>query len=106
LRAITSPKTPLELLPGVADEAENWLKTQPTTKERLERVAGLIEGFETSYGMELLATVHWVAQKSEHAAADVDTVVKHVRNWNARKAKFPPGHIRTAWDRLKTHGWI
>jgi uncharacterized protein YwgA len=41
------PETPLELLPGVADEAENWLTTQPTTKERLERVAGLIEGFET-----------------------------------------------------------
>jgi len=100
------PETPLELLPGVADEAENWFTTQPTTKERLERVAALIEGFETPYGMELLATVHWVAQKSDHAAADVDAAIKDVRNWNARKAQFPPNHIRAAWDRLKAHSWI
>jgi len=100
------PETPLELLPGVADEAENRLITQSTTKERLNRVAELIEGFETPYGMELLATVHWVAQKSEHAAADADVAIKDVRNWNARKAKFPPNHIRTAWDRLKAHSWI
>ena len=100
------PETPLELLPGVADEAENWFTTQPTTKERLERVAALIEGFETPYGMELLATVHWVAQKSEHAAADVDRAIQDVRGWNARKAKFPPNHIRAAWDRLKAHSWI
>jgi O-acetyl-ADP-ribose deacetylase (regulator of RNase III) len=100
------PETPLELLPGVADEAENWLITQPTTRERLNRVAALIEGFETPYGMELLATVHWVAQKSKHATADVDIAVTNVRHWNARKAKFPPNHIRTAWERLKAYGWI
>jgi hypothetical protein len=69
-------------------------------------VAALIEGFETPYGMELLATVHWVAQKSEHTAADVDGAIQDVRGWNARKAKFPPNHIRAAWDRLKEYSWI
>ncbi|MDD9998304.1 MAG: hypothetical protein OXQ89_11225 [Rhodospirillaceae bacterium] len=28
--------------------------------ERFDRVADLVEGFETAYGLKLLSTVHWV----------------------------------------------
>ncbi len=54
-----SPETPLELLPGAVDEARAYLEQRPETLARLDRVAALIEGFETPFGMELLGTVHW-----------------------------------------------
>ena len=39
-----------------------FLQEHSVTWGRFEQVAGLIEGFETPFGMELLATVHWVAK--------------------------------------------
>jgi hypothetical protein len=36
------------------------LANDADTRARFARVARLIEGFETPFGMELLATVHWV----------------------------------------------
>ena len=78
---------------------------------RLGQVAELIEGFDTPYGMELLATVHWVAHrggpKSETPASDFATAAEQVHAWNPRKKKvFRPEHIRTAWNRLSQQGWI
>lgn len=52
------PETPLYLIPGAAEEAEEFLKHRPDTLSRFERVAALIEGFETPYGLELLSSVH------------------------------------------------
>ena len=43
--------------------ARDFLQNAADANVRLERVSGLINGFETPYGMELLATVHWVAGK-------------------------------------------
>jgi len=55
------PEAEIELLPGAVDEASAFLADKRDSLTRLEQVADLIEGFETPYGMELLATVHWVA---------------------------------------------
>jgi O-acetyl-ADP-ribose deacetylase (regulator of RNase III) len=41
------PDTPIRLLPKAAEEAEGFLQDYPDTRERFERVAQLIEGFET-----------------------------------------------------------
>jgi hypothetical protein len=74
-------------------------------------VAELIEGFETPYGMELLATVHWVAHRGgpgrETPASDFAMAAEQVHAWNPRKKKvFRPEHIRTAWNRLSQQGWM
>src|SRR5207245_713660 len=75
--------------------------------ERLDRVSRLIEGFETPYGMELLATVHWVAQEEPGAALDASTATAKVHEWSARKRQsFKPEHIRTAWQRLHEEEWL
>ncbi len=72
---------------------------------RLAQVKGLIEGFETLYGMELLASVHWVAKyedvnESQHAVAKV-------QNWNSRKAKLMQAkHIQKAFKRLQDQQWV
>ncbi len=105
-----SPDTPLRLLPGALPEAEQFIagaEQGKDTAERLERVTELIEGFESPYGMELLASVHWVATHSEENAADVDSTIKAVHAWNDRKQRLMKAdHIRVAWKRLRDKGWI
>lgn len=64
-------------------------------------------GFETPYGMELLATVHWVAQENPEAATDCEVAIALVHDWSDRKRKiFKPSHIRKAWQRLHEQNWL
>lgn len=101
-----SPTTALALLPGAATEAAEVLKAQPETMARLERVRSLIDGFETPFGMELLATVHWVATQEQCAQTLVEAV-QAVHQWNARKRELmKAGHIAAAWQRLDEQGWL
>lgn len=99
------PGTKIDVLPGAFDAASKFLADQPASVERLEKVAKLIEGFESPFGMELLGTVHWV-MTHDADANDVDDVVKHVHGWSARKqSAMKDGHIRAAWSRLNELGW-
>ena len=100
------PETPIRLLPDTGDEAELFLKDHPETRNRFERVAQLIEGFETPFGMELLATVHWVATR-EQIGQDPEIAFQAVQTWNTRKAKLMRReHILSAWKRLQDLGWL
>jgi O-acetyl-ADP-ribose deacetylase (regulator of RNase III) len=101
----------IELLPGAVEAAEAYLANDSESRDRLSRVAELIEGFETPYGMELLATVHWVGVKggrdSSPPARSADQAVAMVHAWNPRKRKiFKPQHVHRAWDRLGALGWL
>ena len=88
-------------------EAEAFLDADETAQARLDRVAELIEGFETPYGLELLSTVHWIATHDAEAAREPDRVVDAVRSWSPRKAAaLREPHIRTALSHLRSHGWI
>ena len=59
-----NPEKRIELVPGAIGEAGNFLSVRPATQERIDRVSDLVAGFETSFGLELLSTVHWVAKES------------------------------------------
>ena len=88
-------------------EAEKLLEASADkeTGERVERIGRLIEGFETPYGMELLATVHWTA--GEKPKATFDEIVQAVHSWNVRKREImPPAHIKAAYDRLVAEKWL
>jgi O-acetyl-ADP-ribose deacetylase (regulator of RNase III) len=101
------PDVEIELLPGAIEEADTFLKGHEEKLPRLERVARLIEGFETPYGMELLSSVCWVAHHSDTRALDSDEVVRKVHQWNDRKRRmFTFDHIRIAWTRLDEEGWF
>jgi len=93
---------PLSLLPGAEAEAHPVLVEHPETTARTERVMRLVEGFESSYALELLlATVHWVL---DHAAEgrEPDDVVAVVRSWSQRKGRmFTPEHIKVATEALQ-----
>ena len=89
------------------EAAQTFLEKQPDANERLERVSSLITGFETPYGMELLATVYWVAQEKPKAAKDSEQAIALVHEWSERKRKlFKPEHIRKAWQRLHEQNWL
>jgi hypothetical protein len=52
-----APDKQLELVPGASKDALAFLDAHPDTKATFDRVAELVQGFETPFGMELLATV-------------------------------------------------
>ena len=77
-------------------------------QDHLDRVMDLVAGFESTFSLELLATVHWVAtHPSAGEAPTDDAVVSAVRNWSARKGGlFQPEHVRVAIDALRAGGWL
>jgi len=99
-----NPDKQIQLIPTATEQAEHFLKDYRQTRERFERVADLIDGFETPFGMELLATVHWVATRE--GAETVGEAVRNTYAWNERKSMFEDQHIRVAWDVLMTKGWL
>lgn len=100
-----SPEKPIELLPEGMTEAEKFLEEHPDTLSRFERVADLIAGFETPYGMELLATVHWVA--SRDGATTLESATQAVHSWTPRKRDlFSNKHVELAWNVLQQRGLL
>jgi len=97
-----SPNKQLKLVPGAYDEAAQFLREHKDTGERFARVSGLVEGFESPFGLELLATVHWVSQKDN--AANLESVIQQVYSWDERKKQFKEHQIRTAYNVLKEGG--
>lgn len=99
-----APDKRLELVPGAIEDATLMLNKHPDTQDKFKRVANLVEGFETPFGLELLATVHWVV-----ANDDVKTdkqVIDKVYSWNARKKQFSVRQIMLALDTLRSKKWI
>ena len=98
------PEKTLELVPGAEDEASQFLAHHQATRERFDKVADLVSGFESPYGLELLSTVHWVAKVGE--ARTVDEVTQRVYAWNDRKRQFTSRQIGLAMDVLTRKGWV
>ena len=97
----------IELLADAAEEAVRFISQHEVAGHRLQRVSEVIEGFETPYGMELLASVHWVGVHGTPGARDAEAAVQAVHSWTDRKRKmFRPEHIRVAWARLQETGWL
>jgi O-acetyl-ADP-ribose deacetylase (regulator of RNase III) len=98
------PDKELQVLPGAVEDAAAFLSRDPDTDARFRRVAELVEGFETPFGMELLSTVHWVATRDR--AQTGEDVVARVYDWNERKRQFSQRQILLARDMLERKGWI
>ena len=99
-----SPQKQIELVPGAMADAEAFLSGKRETLTRFDRVGNLVEGFETPFGLELLATVHWVVNRQ--GAAGIDETTRQFYRWNARKQRFTQRQIEIAFDRLSDQGWL
>ncbi len=98
------PDKEVELVPGAIKDARALLDERPGTSERFERVARLVEGFESPFGLELLATVHWVMTHEDARAAD--EVIRRTYDWGSRKEQFTKRQILLAQEVLEERGWI
>ncbi len=99
-----APDKQLELVPSAVEDAETRLADDFETRSRFDRVGALVEGFETPFGLELLATVHWVATRE--GAADPEAAAAKVYAWSERKRRFSRRQIGIAYETLRTHGWL
>jgi hypothetical protein len=99
-----APATELSLLPGAASTAEELLASNAKTHERFERVAQLVDGYETPFGLELLSTVHWVATRE--GASDSQRIAATTRDWGHRKKQFTTAQIELAVDHLRAQDWL
>jgi len=98
------PSKTLELVPGATNDAKNVLGTNAKTRSRFERVAQLVQGFESPFGLELLSTVHWIATR-EHPGSE-EQLIQRTYEWDKRKRQFSPNQIRLARRMLINKSWI
>jgi O-acetyl-ADP-ribose deacetylase (regulator of RNase III) len=99
-----APGKELSLVPGAVEEAETFLADNADVQARFARVADLVEGFETPFGLELLSTVHWV---SRHENVErTDDLVRAVYSWADRKKQFTSRQIELASRTLGQKGWL
>ena len=99
-----APDKVLQLVPGAVADARASLEAHPESQARFEKVAHLVAGFESPFGLELLATVHWVATR-EHSTTE-DELIAHTYAWAERKRQFSAQQIRLARRVLADRGWI
>ena len=99
-----SPTKELQLVPGAVEDAERVIAEDSNTSERMRRVADLVDGFETPFGLELLATVHWVANHSQSRSAE--EIISGTYAWNERKKQFTERQIRLAHQVLSDKSWL
>jgi O-acetyl-ADP-ribose deacetylase (regulator of RNase III) len=97
------PDKQIEIVPGAEKDANVFLAQSMDTLARIDRVAKLVDGFETPFGMELLATVHWVAKNE---AKTLPEIINCTHKWGEQKHKFSSRQIRLATEHLTNKKWI
>jgi O-acetyl-ADP-ribose deacetylase (regulator of RNase III) len=95
----TSPGTVIKLKKTgeVSRYAEKHLTKEQS--ERLHRLQTLTEGFESPYGLELLATIDFIRENKNHP--DLHVIENEIGSWTKRKkAIMKPYHIKVAYERI------
>lgn len=96
-----SSEMALRVLPEAYDPVEEYLASDDNAAEVVRRVTDLVRGFETPYGLELLATTHWASKELD--SADPSAVLAYVQAWTPRKGEiFTAHHIAKALQRLES----
>lgn len=98
-----SPSSQLTLVATAMDQARPFLEAHKQTRDHIHRVGRLVEGYETPFGLELLATVHWLTTREQvHSSEET---VQAVYAWGTAKRKFTVPQIELAMAHLATEGW-
>jgi O-acetyl-ADP-ribose deacetylase (regulator of RNase III) len=94
---------PINTMPNGAEAAQELLEQHPADLARVDALLDLVDGFETPYSLELLATVHFAAAQ-EPFTAEPSTLAERVAAWSLRKARmFTERHVQIAAGRLREH---
>ena len=98
-----APDKQLSLVPGAVKDATAFLSEHADSRARFDKVAALVDGFESPFGLELLSTVHWVMK--HESVTTLHDAIDRTYAWNDRKRQFTPRQISIAVDVLSTQGW-
>lgn len=98
-----TPNKQIELVPGAIEDATRFIAADNEAQERFRRVSELVQGFESPYGLELLATVHWLI--IHEGVTSKQEAIERTHGWNERKKRFTPRQIGLAFEHLVDHGW-
>lgn len=97
----TGSKAVLRLDDRALNEAHVIMDADDKFHTVLDRFVELVEGFEFPYGIELLSTVHYVADRSEEKPVTVEKVIAAIDSWSARKRRlFRPAQASAAFGHL------
>lgn len=96
----TKPGTPVKLNNFEKVKSYNQKNLTSEQNERLRSFQVLITGFESPYGLELLATVDFINQHEK--ITETDKIITQIGSWTKRKKQLmKPFHIKVAHERLK-----
>jgi O-acetyl-ADP-ribose deacetylase (regulator of RNase III) len=98
------PQKIISPVPSVYKDAIAFLAANQKTQNNFNKVADLVDGFESPSGLELLSSVHWVITK-ENVISDTQ-LISQIHNWNERKKQFNKRQILLARQVLTQKGWI
>lgn len=98
----TKPFAPLQLdyarYAAIKDQLDQGL--DPVRRARLDAVIHLVDGFHSTWSLEVLASVDMLLQ--EAPLRDPEQLLADIRAWNARKADLVhPHHVAVAIARLR-----
>ncbi len=101
-----SSDKPSELINLVTKEEakirQKYLELSDKQKEKFELLNKFIEGFETPFSLELLATVDWILLKKPDIS--MEQIYREISNWTERKASLiDQYHIKVAYTHLKKY---
>lgn len=87
----------------VADEFLSGSRQDST--DIITRLSKLFQGYESPYGLELLSSVHWLAQQER--CFPVERIIAAMHSWNENKRNsFSEDSIRLAYARLQEDGLL
>ena len=100
----SSPSTTIKINPKRYIEVEEYYE-QNLSEEQKSRTAKLlnfIEGFESTYGLELLATIAFIVEKT--GKKSLEEIQSLIAGWTERKREImKPNHIKVALSRLQEY---
>ncbi len=99
-----APDKNITLLPGAIKDAHLLLEKDSDLLNKINRVSELVDGFETPFGLELLATVHWLMSKENKT--ELNDLISSVYSWNVKKQKFSKKQIEIAYNVLIQQAWV
>jgi len=94
---------PIALTDRATDELDRYLSQRDSSHESaiVATVLAFIEGFEGPYGVELLASTHWVASKQN--AQEPHEAAEAVRSWTKRKGRiYTDDRVRSALTHIQS----
>lgn len=98
------PFDKLTLLKEKHPKIQQFIKKNCDNKQKksLNSLYQLIDGFESPWSMELLATIDSLATEDKSLLEDLDKLSQAIALWSPRKAKImQPHHLKVTVKRLK-----